>query len=139
MTPSRIVLTLLLALPLACGGGGGGSSSSPADTQDNGTAAAPSPTSTQVVVVQPGGGAPTATDPAMGGATAPTREVTPSSMQVDLEGRRVFLPNEGWLTEDEFWRIYYEEPQRLPAGLDFEALKRLGYPTEPPTNAGGAG
>lgn len=127
MTPSRIALALLLTLPLACGGGGG-DGSSPAGTQNGDTAAAPSPTSTQVVVVQPGGGTNSATDPAVGGPTIPNPEVTPSSMQVDLEGRRVFLPEEGWLTEDEFWRLYYEEPQRLPDGLDFEALRRLGYP-----------
>jgi len=60
-------------------------------------------------------------------------------MRVDLEGRRVFLPNEGWLTADEFWRIYYEEPQRLPAGLDFEALIKLGYPSEAPASDGNAG
>jgi len=59
-------------------------------------------------------------------------------MQVDLDRRMVYLPDQGWLNEDEFWNIYYNEPDKLPGDIDFDALLDLGY-REPPggTNGGG--
>ena len=126
----RLLLALLLTLPLACGDGGDGATgedSTPASTP----AIPPSPatTGTRGVTTLPGatvaGGQP-------GGPATPAR-VTPSSMQVDLEGRRVFLPHEGWLTAEEFWRIYFDEPQRLPGDLDFEAVNQLRPMSPAPT------
>ncbi len=147
MLRSRIALALLLTLPLACGGGGGGGSS-PIGTRNSNASGSKTAASqgggTQVVVVQPGGatanGGPGSTVATPGGDTPGVSDtVTPSSMTVDLEGHRVFLPNEGWLTEEEFWRIYYEEPQRLPGELDFGALHKLGYPSAPPSAGGNPG
>ena len=94
---------------LACGGGSGGSTG---DTSG-----------------------PVTTDPAASaGSTAGQQEpqaVEPSSMIVDLEARRVFLPGEGWLTEDAFWEIYHDHPEKLPGDIDFDALIELGYPDPP--------
>jgi hypothetical protein len=56
--------------------------------------------------------------------------VESASMIVDTESRRIFLPNEGWLTAEAFWDIYYNHAERLPEGIDFDAVNRLG-PTPP--------
>jgi hypothetical protein len=60
-------------------------------------------------------------------------------MQVDLERRLVYLPSEGWLNEDDFWDIYYNQPEKLPGTMDFDALGKLGYRELPPVTDPGGG
>lgn len=49
----------------------------------------------------------------------------PTQFTVDVEGRRVFLPEKGWLTSKEFWDIYYNRPDELPGDIDHQALHSL--------------
>jgi len=59
--------------------------------------------------------------------------VEPASMIVDPESHRIFLPDEGWLTTEAFWDIYYHHPERLPGDIDFDAVNRLGPMPPAPT------
>ncbi|MDF1552330.1 MAG: hypothetical protein P1P84_04665 [Deferrisomatales bacterium] len=56
-----------------------------------------------------------------------TEESVAQVMQVDVVGRRVFLPAVGWVGEERFWDIYYNDSQLLPGDLDREGLVKLGY------------
>lgn len=49
----------------------------------------------------------------------------PQVFTVDIEGKRVFFPEQGWMSAQDFWVIYYDQPEKLPADLDFERLESL--------------
>ncbi len=155
--PLGFLLTCVLAVALAGCGSGGNGGDAPVVAEDvGGVASAPVtpasppaiPVGEPVVIVpaQPGvagsmpgppPGAPLPApedDPAAaldgGGEVTVAQAAAPETagFQVDLVGRRVYLPRWGWLAEEHFWEIYYNVPQDLPPDLDFEALRRLGYP-----------
>ena len=45
----------------------------------------------------------------------------PGSLRsVDVEAARVYVPDEGWLTVEEFGEIYFNDADRLPGHLHFE-------------------
>ena len=52
---------------------------------------------------------------------------------IDLEARRILLPNEGWLSPDAFWDLYYHHPERVPEGIDFAAINQLAPMPPAPT------
>lgn len=85
----------------------------------------------------------TSSNPSVQSTSTPTTgqqvtAVAAAKMQVDFDRRMVYLPDQGWLSEDEFWNIYYNEPDKLPGEIDFDALVELGY-REPPGVANGGG
>jgi len=51
--------------------------------------------------------------------------VTPQKLEIDLPGKRVLFPGIGWITVNKFWDIYYNNPQQLPAEIDYEILHQL--------------
>lgn len=51
-------------------------------------------------------------------------------LEIDLEGQRVLLPGDGWISAPEFWEIYYNQPQKLPGDIDFAKLQQLELLTE---------
>ncbi len=51
-------------------------------------------------------------------------------LEIDLEGQRVLLPGDGWISVPEFWDIYYNHPQKLPGDIDFAKLQQLENLTE---------
>ena len=53
----------------------------------------------------------------------------PQEFTVDLKRKRVFFPDQGWLNAQEFWTIYYEQPEKLPADIDFELLEKFKQAT----------
>ena len=136
-----LIITALLPL-LACGGGGPSNTpQSPVGVEE--TTSAPRPGSTTVgqgpsglqdlssgvTLTSPDVGATPGSEPP-GGAAAGS-QVEPSSVTVDLETQRIFLPTTGWLTADAFWDLYYNHPEQLPPGIDFDAVNQLG--PMPPT------
>ena len=68
-----------------------------------------------------------------GEAPAEASAVKPSSVVIDLEARRILLPNEGWLSPDAFWDLYYHHPERVPEGIDFAAINQLAPMPPAPT------
>lgn len=52
-------------------------------------------------------------------------------LEIDLQGQRVLLPGDGWISAAEFWDIYYNHPQKLPGEIDFEMLQKLENLTVP--------
>jgi len=54
----------------------------------------------------------------------------PNKFTVDLDGKRVFFPEKGWLNAKDFWPIYYGQPEKLPANLDFELIEKLKEKTQ---------
>lgn len=46
---------------------------------------------------------------------------------VDTVARRVHLTGFGWVSEREFWRIYYRQSELLPADIDHGLLAQFGY------------
>ncbi len=55
----------------------------------------------------------------------PAVPAEPTKFTVDAEGRRVFLPEKGWLPSAAFWDIYYNRPEELPGDIDHQALHSL--------------
>ncbi len=55
----------------------------------------------------------------------PAVPAEPTKFTVDAEGRRVFLPEKGWLSSAAFWDIYYNRPGELPGDIDHQALHSL--------------
>lgn len=55
----------------------------------------------------------------------PPPPADPVRFTVDLENRRVFLPEQGWLDATAFWDIYYNHPGDLPDEIDHGALEPL--------------
>ena len=49
----------------------------------------------------------------------------PDTFTVDLENKRVFLLDKGWIEASEFWDIYYNHAEELPADIDHAALEKL--------------
>ena len=126
MKTRLIIISVVTASLVGCGGGGSGGSS------EKGASASPSANSQSAAV--------TSVSTAV---VAPAVDLgTDSPMQVDFETRQIFLPDTGWLSEDEFWNIYYNDPAKLPGNVDFEALQQLGYrenPTGEPVPGDGSG
>lgn len=135
-----LITTALLPL-LACGGGGssedapglslgveevtsGGQQASGAEETSPGPGAA---TRSPALSSAPGS--------APASAAAGETGVEPASMVVDLDAQRIFLPNDGWLTAAAFWDLYYSHAERLPEGIDFDAVNRLGPMPPAPTAA----
>jgi len=54
------------------------------------------------------------------GATGAERSA--DSFKIDAAAKRVYLPETGWISVDEFWEIYMNQPDKLPADLDYTAL-----------------
>ncbi|MCP3869200.1 MAG: hypothetical protein GY703_14085 [Gammaproteobacteria bacterium] len=50
-------------------------------------------------------------------------ETEPENFAVDGKRGRVFFPDRGWLSVDEFWEIYYNRPQDLPDDMNHESLE----------------
>jgi len=120
-----LLITALLSL-LACGGGGSsdGSGSSLA-SQEVTPGVQRVPAGAQQ---WPPGASTSSPAPSAAPAAEPVTDaaVEPASMIVDLESHRIFLPDEGWLTAEAFWDLYYNHADRLPEGIDFDAVDRLG-------------
>ena len=72
-------------------------------------------------------------------------------LEIDVAGKRVRLPGEGWISAQAFWEIYYNQPQKLSGEIDFELLQALeaitrseggaaaehnGYPSQQPVDMG---
>lgn len=51
-------------------------------------------------------------------------------LEIDVEGQRVLLPGDGWISAPEFWDIYYNYPHKLPGEIDFAKLQQLEILTE---------
>lgn len=56
---------------------------------------------------------------------AQVAEPEPTAFTVDVEGRRVFVPREGWRSADEFRYLYENRPQDLPSDIDHDAMMGL--------------
>lgn len=52
-------------------------------------------------------------------------EVVPTTIQYNDTGDQIFVPGTGWFDAGEFWDMYFNEPAKLPAELDFGALAAL--------------
>jgi hypothetical protein len=57
------------------------------------------------------------------GATDPEPSAGP--FKIDAAANRVYLPKTGWISVDEFWEIYMNQPDKLPADLDHAALDAI--------------
>jgi len=103
---SKLFITSFFVLVLAgCGGGGGSGDQEASASNDE-----------------------SATTLAVQNSEQPSSEVAAvSPVVVDLENRLVFLPSLGWLSEDAFWDIYFNDPQKLPGNIDFDEIHKLGY------------
>ena len=55
--------------------------------------------------------------------SVPTKNI--EKLEIDLAGKRVFLPGDGWITSSAFWDIYYHFPHKLPGDIDFGLLHEL--------------
>lgn len=104
MRPQRLLITATLFAFVGCGGGGdrGAPEAAKVSTTD------PTSASEQTVEQQT------------------PQVVEPSSLIVDVETQRIFVPSEGWITADAFWDLYYTHPERLPGDIDFDAVNQLG-------------
>lgn len=100
---------------VACSKGGTGSSadSSPLSPAHPAGSVSPAPAGQQAASLSP---PPTGSSPSV-----------PDTVKVDVKNRLIFVPNLGWLNEDQFWDIYYNEPQKLPGTIDLTELNKLGY------------
>lgn len=130
----RGILISAVLLPLvACGGGTGGGET---DVSSGGAGGSHAAVSTPTTANHTGSvpsdvnSAPAAVNEAQ---PPETPAIESSSTIVDLEAHRIFLPSEGWLTADAFWDLYYNHPDRLPAGIDFDAVNQLGPMPPAPT------
>jgi len=110
---SKLFVTGVFVLALAGCGGGGGSDSGGQETSATESTAAP--LAAQV------------SDTSLTEESPSSVEIAISPVVVDLENRLVFLPSTGWLSEDAFWDIYFNEPQKLPDNIDFDEIHKLGY------------
>jgi len=120
-----LLITALLPV-LACGGGGSADGSG---SSFRGEEAAPGARQVPAGDTQlpPGASMSSpAPSPAPAAETATEAAVEPASMIVDVENRRIFLPDEGWLSAEAFWDFYYHHADRLPEDIDFDAVNRLG-------------
>ena len=50
---------------------------------------------------------------------------TPSGILRDVAKQRLYIPGMGWMPEREFWRLYEEQPMRLPQDLDMYTVHQL--------------
>ena len=75
-----------------------------------------------------------ATNPATAVTTRSAQSARPSpintpddAMAIDPASRRVYLPTTGWLDEQQFWNVYFNEPEKLSVDIDFLALQSMGF------------
>jgi hypothetical protein len=61
-------------------------------------------------------------------ATVVNEPAAAPTFQVDVENNRVYLESTGWISTEEFWDIYYNDPAKLPGDLDHEELAKLNMP-----------
>jgi len=119
-----LLITALLPV-LACGGGGSSDGSGISSGSEAVTPGAQQvPAGDQQLPPGTSMSSPAPRAPAAEAATEAA--VEPASMIVDVENRRIFLPDEGWLSPEGFWDLYYHHADRLPGGIDFDAVNRLG-------------
>lgn len=54
-----------------------------------------------------------------------TESQTSDQFKIDAAANRVYLPKTGWISVDEFWEIYMNHPDKLPADFDHAALDAI--------------
>lgn len=59
-----------------------------------------------------------------------------NKMLTDPASAMVYLPETGWLTQDQFWDVYFHHPDKLTVELDFPALTAMGYQRPDQTTGG---
>jgi hypothetical protein len=60
----------------------------------------------------------------------PEKRVKLEKLEIDLTTKRAFIPAEGWVSARTFWKIYFEQPEKLPGEIDFERLQQFEKVTE---------
>lgn len=60
----------------------------------------------------------------------PDQQVPLQELEIDIINRRVLIPETGWMDAREFWEIYFNQPEKLPAEIDFERLRQFEQVTE---------
>lgn len=62
----------------------------------------------------------------------PGSEAEPEPLEFDFEQRRVRFPGLGWISAEDFWAIYLNQPEKLPADLDHMMLEQFRHATRAP-------
>ena len=63
-------------------------------------------------------------------AQMPAKKVKVEKLEIDLTGKRAFIPAEGWVSARAFWQIYFDQPEKLPGEIDFELLQQFEKVTD---------
>ena len=116
MSYKNLIMASVAILVVSCGGGGTGSTGG-----SNGSTF----TDTSSTFTDAKGAQETTPPTSISKSTA---EPAVPDMIVNPETREVYLSTTGWLSEEAFWDIYYNDPTRLPSNLDWEALAQYKNP-----------
>lgn len=65
------------------------------------------------------------------GDDSPVRPQAVEKLEFDFAAKLAMVPGDGWVSAQDFWEIYYSQPQKLPGNIDFGVLREFEALTAP--------